>query len=294
MTAKTATVIAVASGKGGVGKTNVAVNLSVALARLGHRVGLVDADFGLGNVDVLLGLTPERNIGALLTGAASLDDLVVEGPAGVQIVPAGSGLRELTSFTTAQRAIVADAFVRLRRRFDFLLIDTAAGISDSVIDTILLADRALVVTSLEPSAIVDAYATVKVLTAASPATEIGIVVNRVRTAEDATVAFRQLEMATLRFLRRSVKFYGFVNEDAALRDAVLIQRAVVEEAPQGDATRCFRLLASRLAGFAPVRGRTAPAFARTAAAQAATIQASEGHVLSESAGRVEGEVRQCE
>jgi flagellar biosynthesis protein FlhG len=280
---KTATVIAVASGKGGVGKTNVAVNLSVALARLGHRVGLVDADFGLGNVDVLLGLTPERNIGALLTGNSSLDELMVEGPAGVQIVPASSGLRELTSFTMAQRAIVADAFVRLRSRFDFVLIDTAAGISDSVIDTILLADRALVVTSLEPSAIVDAYATIKVLTTASPATEIGIVVNRVRSAEDATVAFRQLEMASLRFLRRSVKFYGFVNEDAALRDAVLIQRAVVEEAPQGDATRCFRLLAARLAGFAPVNGRTArPPFARTAAAQAAAVHASEG------------EVRQCE
>ena len=283
MTNKTATVIAVASGKGGVGKTNVAVNLSVALARLGHRVGLVDADFGLGNVDVLLGLAPERNIGALLTGEASLDELMIEGPAGVQIVPASSGLRELTSFTTAQRAIIADAFVRLRGRFDFLLIDTAAGISDTVIDTILLADRVAVVTSLEPSAIVDAYATVKVLTAASPATEIGIVVNRVRSAEDAAVAFRQLEMATIRFLRRSVQFYGFVTEDAALRDAVLIQRAVVEEAPQGAATRCFRLLAARLAGFAPVDGKTVKtAFARTAAVHAVAVQASEG------------EVRQCE
>ena len=283
MSSKTATVIAVASGKGGVGKTNVAVNLSVALARLGHRVGLVDADFGLGNVDVLLGLTPERNIGALLTGEASLDELLVAGPAGVWILPASSGLRELTAFTMAQRAILADAFGRLRGRFDFMLIDTAAGISDTVIDTILLADRVLVVTSLEPSAIVDAYATVKVLTAASPATEIGIVVNRVRSAEDATVAFRQLEMAAIRFLRRSLKFYGFINEDVALRESVLIQRAVVEDAPQADATRSFRLLAARLAGSAPVDGRPVKApFARTAAVHAVAVQASEG------------EVRQCE
>ena len=283
MSSKTATVIAVASGKGGVGKTNVAVNLSVALARLGHRVGLVDADFGLGNVDVLLGLTPERNIGALLSGEASLDELLVAGPAGVWILPASSGLRELTAFTMAQRAILADAFGRLRGRFDFMLIDTAAGISDTVIDTILLADRVLVVTSLEPSAIVDAYATVKVLTAASPATEIGIFVNRVRSAEDATVAFRQLEMAAIRFLRRSLKFYGFINEDVALRESVLIQRAVVEDAPQADATRSFRLLAARLAGSAPVDGRPVKApFARTAAVHAVAVQASEG------------EVRQCE
>jgi flagellar biosynthesis protein FlhG len=283
VSSKTATVMAVASGKGGVGKTNVAVNLSVALARLGHRVGLVDADFGLGNVDVLLGLTPERNIGALLTGEASLDELLVAGPAGVWILPASSGLRELTAFTMAQRAILADAFARLRGRFDFMLIDTAAGISDTVIDTILLADRVLVVTSLEPSAIVDAYATVKVLTAASPATEIGIVVNRVRSAEDATVAFRQLEMAAIRFLRRSLKFYGFINEDVALRESVLIQRAVVDDAPQADATRSFRLLAARLAGSAPVDGRAVKApFARTAAVHAVAVQASEG------------EVRQCE
>jgi flagellar biosynthesis protein FlhG len=283
VSSRTATVIAVASGKGGVGKTNVAVNLSVALARLGHSVALVDADFGLGNVDVLLGLTPQRNIGALLTGEASLDDLLVEGPAGVRILPASSGLRELTTFTMAQRAILTDAFLRLRGRFEFILIDTAAGISDTVIDTILLADRVMVVTSLEPSAIVDAYATVKVLTSASPATEIGIVVNRARSAEDAAVAFRQLEMAAVRFLRRALKFYGFINEDAALRESVLIQRAVVAEAPQADATRCFRLLATRLAGFAPVQGKAAKgAFARMAAVHPVAVQASEG------------EVRQCE
>ena len=304
MSTRTAIVIAVASGKGGVGKTNVAVNLSVALARLGHRVGLVDADFGLGNVDVLLGLTPEHHIGELLAGRASLDDLVVAGPAGVQIVPASSGMRELTTFSLTQRSILADVFTRLRSRFDFLLIDTAAGISDTVIDSILLADRAAVVTSGEPAAIVDAYATVKVLTAASPATEIGIVVNRVRCAEDATVAFKQLEMVAMRFLRRSLKLYGFVTEDVALRQSVLSQRAVVEDAPQSDASRCFRLLAARVGALAPVAAApVATPFARTAASAAATVHvnapggaqgALEGSVLSESAGRVEGEVRPCE
>jgi flagellar biosynthesis protein FlhG len=293
MSLRTATAIAVASGKGGVGKTNVAVNLSVALARLGHRVGLVDADFGLGNVDVLLGLTPAHHVGQLLTGEASLDDLMVSGPSGVQIVPASSGIRELTSLSLAQRAILADAFARLRARFDFLLIDTAAGISDTVVDTILLADRAAVVTSVEPAAIVDAYATVKVLTAASPATEIGIVVNRVRSVEDATVAFKQLEMAALRFLRRSLKLYGFVTEDASLRDSVLIQRAVVDEAPQSDASRCFRLLAARIAALAPLDARTARTpFARTAAAMAPA--AVHVNALDATRAAVEVEGRPCE
>ncbi len=287
-----ASVIAVASGKGGVGKTNVAVNLSVALARLGHRVALVDADFGLGNVDMLLGLTPQRHIGHLLTGDALLDEVMVEGPAGVQILPASSGLRELTAFTPAQRAIFADIFTRLRGRFDYLMIDTAAGISDAVIDTILLADRVTVVTSVEPAAIVDAYATVKVLSSASPTTEIGIVVNSVRGAEDATVAYRQLNVASTRFLKRSLKFYGFISEDAAVRDAVLMQRAIVDEMPQSDASRCFRILAARLSGLGPVDARGNKAFfARFVQSASSTTPAASA--LSEPAGNVEGEVRQC-
>jgi flagellar biosynthesis protein FlhG len=249
---KSASVIAVASGKGGVGKTNVAVNLSVALARLGRRVGLVDADFGLGNVDVFLGLTPEFHIGHLLAGEVSLEQLLVAGPAGVQIVPASSGLRSLTALTPAQRAVLADAFDRLCASFDFLLIDTASGISDNVIETLRLAGRVIVVTSVEPAAIVDAYATVKVLNAASPTTEIGIVVNNVRSAEEASLAYRQLDVAANRFLARALKFYGFIPEDRSVRDAVLIQRSIVDHLPQAEASRCFRILAARIAALGPI------------------------------------------
>ena len=247
-----ASVIAIASGKGGVGKTNVAVNLSVALARLGHRVGLFDADFGLGNVDVLLGLTPEYHIGHLLAGEASLDQLLLSGPAGVQIVPASSGLRSLTALSTAQRAILGSAFDRLCASLDFLLIDTASGISDNVVDAMLLAGRVVIVTSVEPAAIVDAYATVKVLTAAAPAMEIGIVVNNVRSGDDASLAYRQLDVAANRFLARSLKYYGFIAEDRAVRDAVLMQRSIVDHLPQAEASRCFRILAARIAGLGPV------------------------------------------
>ena len=272
-TGRGASVIAIASGKGGVGKTSVAVNLAVALARTGHRVGLIDADFGLGNVDLFLGLMPGRHIGQLLAGEATLDEVLTDGPAGVKILPASSGLRELTALTPAQRAIVADVFGRMRSSFEFLLIDTAAGISDTVVDTILLADRVAVVTSVEPSAIVDAYATVKVLTTASLGMEIGIVVNNVRHGDEASLAYRQLDVAANRFLGRSLKFYGFISEDSNVRDAVLTQRAVVDQMPQSDASRCFRLLAARLSGLG---------LAERPASKGVFIQP-----------RVEGEVPEC-
>jgi flagellar biosynthesis protein FlhG len=249
-----ATVIAIASGKGGVGKTNVAVNLAVALTRLKQRVGLLDADFGLGNVDVFLGLAPERNIGHLLAGEATLAEILVAGPGGMQIVPASSGLQSLTSLSAPQRTMLAAAFDQLCAQLDFLLIDTASGISDNVVDTMLLAGRVMLVTSVEPAAIVDAYATAKVLSQAAPEMEIGIVVNNARSAEEASLTYRQLDVAANRFLGRGLHYYGFVSEDAAVRDAVLVQRPIVDHLPQSPASRCFRILAARVAALDSARG----------------------------------------
>jgi len=244
-----ATVLAVTSGKGGVGKTNVTVNVALSLARLGYRVGLIDADFGLGNVDVVLGLTPENHLGHLLAGEKTLAEIVIRGPLGVEVIPASSGLQSITSMSSAQRTVLRDALHAFASRLDFLLIDTAAGISDNVVETLRLAERVAIVTSLEPSAVVDAYATAKILTQTSPQTEIGVIVNSVRDGDEAALAFRQLDIAASRFLGRSLRYYGFVTEDQAVRDSVLAQRAVVDHLPQAAASRCFRILASRLAGL---------------------------------------------
>jgi flagellar biosynthesis protein FlhG len=245
------TIIAITSGKGGVGKTSVVVNLASSLARLGHRVGILDADFGLGNIDVMLGLMPPFHLGHFLSGERSLDEIIVKGPLGIRIIPAGTGIRALTALTPQQWQQLADVVRRISADLDFLLIDTAAGISDNVVELLLLAERILAVTSLEPPAIVDAYALVKILTSANRSKEIGVVVNGARDANEASLVFRQLDVASGRFLRRSLQLTGFIVQDPSLRDAVLGQRPIVDYAPQAPASRCFRMLASRIAGTLP-------------------------------------------
>jgi flagellar biosynthesis protein FlhG len=249
-------VVAVTSGKGGVGKTSLAVNVAIALARMGQRVAVVDGNYGLGNVDVMLGLTPVLHLGHLLSGERALNEIALEGPAGVSVVPAGSGVPGLTTLSAVQRGRLRLALDRLRESRDFVLVDTATGIADSVLDTVALADRVLVVTSLDPPSVVDAYATVKVLSSVVPTLDVGIVVNGVRDGEEASLAFRQLEIAANRFLTRAIHYYGYIPDDGHVREAVLTQRAVIEQMPHSAAGRAYRTLAIKLAGFSPTSGHT--------------------------------------
>lgn len=248
------TIIAITSGKGGVGKTSVVINLAAALARLGHRVGVIDADFGLGNIDVMLGLAPALHLGHVLSGEKSLDEVIVSGPLGIKVIPAGTGIRALTRLSPEQLRKFESMVQRISADLDFLLIDTAAGISDNVVELLLMAERLLVVTSLDPAAVVDAYAVIKILTNTAPGKEVGLVVNAARDAEEASLVFRQLDTASNRFLKRSLRYCGFVVQDAAVREAVLGQRPIVEHLPHAAASRCYRILASRVSGTAPGGG----------------------------------------
>ena len=246
-----ATRIAVTSGKGGVGKTSLAVNLAVAMSRLGHQVGLVDADFSLGNVDVCLGLTPQHHLGAVLNGTRSIADITLEGPSGVRVIPAGSGVRALTSLDGQQWTRLVAAMDEAGRDLDFLVFDTATGIADTVLGVIGLADYVLVVTSYEPAAVIDAYAAIKLVTANSPSKPIGVVVNTARDAEEANTVFRQISTAAERFLNRTLRFDGYVLEDRLLRESLLAQVPMVERETAGPASRCIRRLACRLAASRP-------------------------------------------
>ena len=246
--------IAVTSGKGGVGKTNVVVNLAVALAGMRQRVLVLDADFGLGNVDVSLGLTPTGHLGDVLSGHRSVRDALVEGPMGVTILPAGSGVCDLTDLTPAQWTRL-DTALKTLTNFDFLLIDTAAGVSTNVIELLVSSDQVLVVTSPEPSAVVDAYAVIKILHVSSARPEIGLLVNNVNGSHEAELVFQQLDVAARRFLGRSLGSFGFVVHDPEIRETVSMQRAVVSDRPQAAASRCFRRLAMRVLGTRPAGGQ---------------------------------------
>jgi len=246
-----ATRIAITSGKGGVGKTSLTVNLAVAMARLGHQVGIVDADFALGNVDVRLGLTPDQHLGAVLAGSRTVEQVTLDGPSGVQVIPAASGARALTTLGEAQWARLVTGVNEAARKLDFLLFDTATGISPAVLDVIGLADYALVVTANDPAAVVDAYAVIKLISAADAAKPIGVVVNSVRDADEAGVVFRQIALAADRFLGRTLRDDGHVVEDRSIRDAGLAQMPVVGGDVVGPAAACIRRLATRLVASRP-------------------------------------------
>jgi flagellar biosynthesis protein FlhG len=262
--------MAITSGKGGVGKTSVVVNLGVALARLRNRVAILDADFGLGNVDVLLGLAPPYHLGHMLAGQKEIEEIIVSGPFGVQVIPAGSGLRDLTALNEREWTRLNESLERVCRDLDYLLIDTAAGVSDNVIQLLIAAQRVMVVTSLEPSAMVDAYAMVKILSTSDAQKEVAILVNGARDATEGELVFRQLEVAANRFLHRELRYYGHVPFDPVVRESVLAQRPVVDHRPQSPASRCYRVLASRIASLGPGDGpglRLVPPGGRTTPAR---------------------------
>lgn len=247
-----ATRIAVTSGKGGVGKTSLTINLAVALTRLGHRVGILDADFALGNIDVMLGLTPEDHLGAVLDGLKHIDEITLDGPSGIRIIPAGSGVRALASLDDDRWLRLIAAIDEAGRDLDFLFFDTASGISDNVLDLIRLADYALVVTSYDPAAVVDAYAVIKLISAADAAKPIGVVVNSARDSEEGGLVFRQISLAADRFLGRTIRYDGHVLEDRQVRESVFAQMPLLLGADvAGPATGCIRRVASRIATARP-------------------------------------------
>jgi flagellar biosynthesis protein FlhG len=241
--------LAVTSGKGGVGKTSVTVHLAATLAEQGVRVGVVDADLALGNVDVLLGLSPRWHLGHVIAGERTVSDILIEGPQGVLVAPAGSGVRSMTALDAEQWTRLSAALDDLASRVDILLVDTATGIGDTVLDMIALSDAVLVVTTLDPAALVDAYALVKLVHAADSATEIGVLVNHTRTATDADVAFRQLSLVAERFLGRSLRDAGALTSDPEVAAAAHGMRVI--NAGRGGARRGFQELARKLTQWAP-------------------------------------------
>lgn len=239
-------VIAVTSGKGGVGKTNVVTNVAVALSRLGQRVLVLDADLGLGNVDVLFGIIPPFTLDHVLRGEKSISEVMTQGPAGIWILPTSSGMETLTRLTPEQKLILLSELDRLEREIDVCLIDTATGISADVIYFNTVAQEILLVTTPEPTAITDAYAMMKVLSREHGEKRFNLLVNMAASEHEAKDLFRKLSMVADQFLGVAVEYLGSIPQDDRLRTAVRQQKAVVERYPHAPSSLRFVELAKDL------------------------------------------------
>ncbi|MBA1149513.1 MinD/ParA family protein [Ectothiorhodospiraceae bacterium WFHF3C12] len=239
-------VIAVTSGKGGVGKTNVSVNLGTALGRMGKGVMLLDADLGLANVDVMLGLSPKLNLSHVLDGSAGLEEVLVDGPEGMHIIPASSGMQRMAELSSAEHAGLIRSFSELSHDIDYLIVDTAAGISDSVMSFARASREVIVVAVDEPSSITDAYALIKVLNRDHGVQRFNMVANRVSSAQHGQSLFDKLTRVTGKFLDLTMDYAGAIPEDEAIRKAIQRQKTVVEAYPGSPAGKAFEQLARRV------------------------------------------------
>ncbi len=238
--------IAITSGKGGVGKTNVVVNLALALTRAKQRVAIFDADFGLANVDVVLGLAPTYHMGHVIEGILPLREIILEGPEGVHIIPASSGIQDLAVMSQAQRDELVFQLDQVLSSYDYIFIDTAAGISDNVIRFLMAAPRVVVVCAPEPTAIVDAYALIKVLFRRSPSKDVLVLVNLVEGRKEAENVFNQLARVVQRFLGRRIHLLGHVPRDDKVGKAVRRQEPLLISYPKSPGSLSFHRLAEDL------------------------------------------------
>ncbi len=243
MLPKNTRVIAVTSGKGGVGKTNIAVNLAVAHAADGEDVMLLDADLGLANVDVLLGLQPRFNLSHVVSGDADIDCTVVHGPCGVRVVPATSGQTSMLDLPSRSRATIIQAFADVAQQPDILIVDTAAGLSDAVARFTQAAQHTIVVVCDEPSSITDAYALIKVFSREYGMSHFHIVTNKTRDAADGRQLYLKLHRVADQFLDVVLRHVGNIPQDGYLKRAVQEQRAVVDAYPNSWSAKAFRQLA---------------------------------------------------
>ena len=247
-------VIAVTGGKGGVGKTSVSANLAVSMAARGRDVMLVDADLGLANVDVVLGLRTRFHLGHVLQGQCALEDAIVTGPHGLQIVPAASGYKRMANLTPAEHAGIVRAFSDLYHQVEVLIVDTAAGLHDSVMTFSQAAQHVLVVVCDEPASITDAYALIKVLSREHGVQRFQILANQTRKSGEGPALFEKIKRVCDRFLNVTLEFAGSVPYDDYLRRAVQHQSAVVDTYPASISSMALKKLAVKADTWAAPQG----------------------------------------
>jgi flagellar biosynthesis protein FlhG len=231
--------IAVTSGKGGVGKTNIAANLAMIFRRYKKRVLLIDLDLGLANIDILLGLRPEYTLQDVIEGRKQMKDIILHGPDGIKFVPASSGIEELTSLSEKQMEMLFKGFCDLDEELDIVIVDTGAGISSNVLSFVLASNEILLITTPEPTAITDAYAMIKALSRKRKDLNIKLLVNLAGSREEAELTMKRISSVTLRFLNVNVQYLGYLLQDPNIPIAARLQKSFVKEYPNTTATSCL-------------------------------------------------------
>ena len=244
-------IIAVTSGKGGVGKTNIVTNLALALSRQGVRVLVLDGDLGLANVDLLLGIAPQFDLQDVILGGRPIEDVVLDGPDGMRLVPASSGVEELANLDEYRTEVLLRSLASFDREVDLILIDSPSGIGHQTTSLVQVADEILVVTTPEPTAFSDAYAMIKVLSKRPLKCTPALVVNQANSEEEAMEVARRVRSVAKRFLNLEVPYWGFILADESVPKSVVRQEPFLSTYPYSPAASCIYQLARRLLGQAP-------------------------------------------
>ena len=246
-------IITVTSGKGGVGKTNLAVNLGVLLRQRKQRVLMMDADLHLGKLDIILGASPQYTLADLVDGSRTIEEIIMSHPSGIDVLPATSGELNLLDADQRIMKVMAESFSRIQNNYDYIIVDTAAGISTTVLTMALGADKVILVITPEPASISDVYAMVKVISNKSPELPLILVPNRVKSLDDGLELHKKLNLITQKFLHTNLHYGGSVVEDGAVRQAIVRQRPFVLEFPKSQATYNLQLVCHRMLKLQPTQ-----------------------------------------
>lgn len=239
-------VIAITSGKGGVGKSTLSLNLSITLSQMKKKVVLMDADLGLANIDIMLGIIPKYNLLHLIRDEKALKDIIVKVNSNFDIIPGGSGINELANLKEGQLRRIMHELSKLERDYDILIIDTGAGISNRVISFLLSADEIIVITTPEPTSLTDAYGVVKSVSKYNYNGKINLVVNRANNETEAMMVGDKFRLIVNKFLEREIYNLGIMIKDPQVEEGIKLQKAFVEVFPKSRATQSIRTIANNL------------------------------------------------